>query len=645
MDPQGRVRPAHRLVALIATITVVPLGVFLWLGLRLIEQDRVLEQQQARERLQTATDLIVATLQRLIAASEQKLASGAQDWPEGAVSVTFFPDHVEAFPRRRIAFLPAAPPLAHVPAERFQAAEAIEFQRHDRRSAIAAYRMLASSPDRAVRSGALLRLARNLAADGREDEALAVYAQLQEIDDVVETGVPVALAASWARCSMLEQLHRDTALRSESAALHSDLIAGRWAVAEATYATYLADAERWAGIPHGPQRSETLAAAVTRLWEQRFAGAAPPLAWRRHSLAIDGNRFTILWQTSGSPTRALVAGQPFVESEWRRPAAMVAREQNVDFRLQDVHDTASNADGPPTGVPARASSIAVSGPRADLPWDVAVWSTGTALSTGFLNRRRLLLGGFALLSTLSLAASWLIVRAVTRDLALARAQADFVAAVSHEFRTPLTTLRQFTDRLRENPALDAERRRVCYDAQARATDRLTRLVESVLDFGRMEAGAHAFRLQPQDCSDIVQHVVADFSAQPQAAGRPIDFQRNGTVAIHADAEALSRALWNLLDNAVKYSPDGGAIAVSLDRADDSVRIAVRDQGLGIPTHERREIFRKFQRGEDARTRGISGTGMGLAMVDQIVRAHSGRIEVDSTPGAGSTFTIVLPIKG
>jgi signal transduction histidine kinase len=246
---------------------------------------------------------------------------------------------------------------------------------------------------------------------------------------------------------------------------------------------------------------------------------------------------------------------------------------------------------------------------------------------------------------LSLAASWLIVRAVTRDLALARVQAEFVAAVSHEFRTPLTTLRQFTDMLRENPALDPERRRICYDAQARATDRLTRLVESVLDFGRMEAGAHAFRLQPQDCSDIVQQVVADFSAQPQAAGRPIDFQRNGAIAIDADAEALSRALWNLLDNAVKYSPDGGAIAVSLDRGDDSVRIAVHDQGLGVPPHERRAIFRKFQRGEEARTRGISGTGMGLAMVDQIVRAHSGRIEVDSAPGAGSTFTIVLPVKG
>ena len=645
MDRNRRLRPARRLVALIATMTIVPLGVFLWLGLRLIEQDRALEQQQARERLQTATDLIVATLQRAIAGSEQKLASGAQDWPDGAVSVAFYPDRVEVFPRRRIAFLPVTPPLPHVPAERFQEAEAIEFQRHDRRAAISAYRMLASSADREVRSGALVRLARNLAADGRQDEALAAYAQLQQIDDVAEAGVPVALAASWARCSVLEQLHREAPLRSEAAALHSDLVGGRWAVTEATYATYVADAERWGLVRRQPQLSETLAAAVSRLWEQRFAGTAAPLAWRRHSLDIDGARLTILWQTSGSAARALVAAQPFVASAWLQPAAVVAREQNVAFRVGDGRDAVPNAHSASPGVEAGASSMAVSGPRADLPWDVTVWSTATPLSTGFLNRRRLLLGGFALLSTLSLAASWLILRAVTRDLALARAQADFVAAVSHEFRTPLTTLRQFTDMLRENAALGPERRRVCYDAQSRAADRLTRLVESVLDFGRMEAGAHTFRLQPQDCSEIVQRVVDDFSAQPQAAGRPIDFRRNGTVPIEADDEALSRALWNLLDNAIKYSPDGGAIAVSLNRDPAAVRIAIRDEGLGIPAHERRDIFRKFQRGEGARTRGISGTGMGLAMVDQIVRAHSGRVEVDSTPGAGSTFTIVLPCKG
>jgi two-component system, OmpR family, phosphate regulon sensor histidine kinase PhoR len=216
--------------------------------------------------------------------------------------------------------------------------------------------------------------------------------------------------------------------------------------------------------------------------------------------------------------------------------------------------------------------------------------------------------------------------------------------VSHEFRTPLTTLRQFTEMLREQPGLDLGRRRLCYDAQTRATDRLAHLVESVLDFGRMEAGAHPYRFKPGDCAELVQRVVDDFRMQPHAAGYHVDFQRNGSIAIEADAEALSRALWNLLDNAVKYSPDRGPIRVGLVRNSEQVVISVSDSGLGIPAREQQSIFGKFQRGEAARQRGIRGTGIGLAMVDQIVRAHGGRVGVESDPGAGSTFTIVLPLK-
>ena len=117
------------------------------------------------------------------------------------------------------------------------------------------------------------------------------------------------------------------------------------------------------------------------------------------------------------------------------------------------------------------------------------------------------------------------------------------------------------------------------------------------------------------------------------------------MGVDADEEALSRALWNLLDNAAKYSPEGSEIAVDLSTAVDEGRIAVRDRGLGIPAAERQQLFLKFQRGEDARRLGIKGTGIGLAMVDHIVRAHAGRVEVESVPGEGSTFTIVLPLKG
>src|SRR5439155_15854082 len=118
----------------------------------------------------------------------------------------------------------------------------------------------------------------------------------------------------------------------------------------------------------------------------------------------------------------------------------------------------------------------------------------------------------------------------------------------------------------------------------------------------------------------------DFQRTVDAAGCNLVFHRNGAAPIYADSEALGRAIWNLLDNAVKYSPDLGAIEVAIHRNGKNVAIDVCDHGIGIPAHECAAIFKKFQRGEQARARGIKGTGIGLAMVDELVNAHDGRVE-------------------
>jgi signal transduction histidine kinase len=235
-------------------------------------------------------------------------------------------------------------------------------------------------------------------------------------------------------------------------------------------------------------------------------------------------------------------------------------------------------------------------------------------------------------------------RAVNRELAVARLQSDFVAAVSHEFRTPLTSLRQFTDMLREGTVSNDTQRAICYEAQSRSTDRLTRLVESLLDFGRMEAGARSYHFEPVDCTDIVRAVVEDCRQDIEAAGYRIEFSHDGSAQIEADREALGRALRNLLENAVKYSPDHRTVEVGVTAGSANVSIAVRDHGIGVPVDEREAIFGRFQRGAEARLRGIKGTGLGLAMVDHIVKAHRGRVLVESTPGQGSLFTIELPVK-
>lgn len=635
--------PPRRLIVLVLAMTVVPLVLLLWLGWQVLRQDNALEARQRADRVERAADLVVAALQRAIAASEQRLAAGDREWPAGAVSLAFRDGLVLASPNGRVAYLPIAGGVRTASPGLLTQAEDLEFYHRDRLAAIEAYRHLARSRDPALRGVALLRLGRNLASTGDLTSALTAYGEALAIDGAWEGGVPAGLVARYMRCRILEADGQGAALRAEAQQLQRDLDAGRWPLTGPVHAIYASSAAGWTGSAGAPAMGVVFAEAADRLWRARQTRAAAP----RETMVVLAQTLTVLQQRVADATVLLIASQGFVEAHWLPAAAAVAREQGVSLELRGADSRPFLASlQPPDAQASRAAPITTLRPamQAELPWAVSVSGDGMLPDPGFARRRFLLVAGFVILVTMALGAGYLIVRSLSREFEVSRLQSDFVAAVSHEFRTPLTTLRQFTERLREQPDMADEPRRQCYDAQMRATDRLTRLVESILDFGRMEAGARPYRFQPLDCSSLVQHVVEDFRAQPASAGRQVSIERHGSLAVEADEEALSRALWNLLDNAVRYSPDGGPIDVGVVRAGDHVVISVRDGGLGVPAHERRAIFERFRRGEQARVRGIKGTGIGLAMVQQIMAAHRGRVELESESGKGSVFTILLPIR-
>jgi signal transduction histidine kinase len=248
---------------------------------------------------------------------------------------------------------------------------------------------------------------------------------------------------------------------------------------------------------------------------------------------------------------------------------------------------------------------------------------------------------FVALGLFIIAGGYVVARGLSKELEVARLQSDFVAAVSHEFRTPVAAVKQLTEVLDDGRVTDEPRRARYYKLLRREGDRLQRLVEGLLDFGKMESHATEYRFEELDAGDVVRGITDEFAEGDGAPSR-LSVAVESDLAIRGDREAIGRALRNLIDNALKYSPSDSPITVEAAPSDGRVIIRVRDWGPGIAPAEHRRIFSKFVRGESAKATGAKGTGIGLAMVAHIMRAHRGEVRVESLPGEGATFSLVLP---
>ena len=647
MSLSSRPHPPRRLLLLFLGVTLVTTAALVWMGWRLYRQDQALASERLRERRERAADQITAALEKRLSESGQSLAetpSLENAAPaDDAVVVLFTPVRADAFPKKRLLFYPFLPQFREAPENLFSRGEQYEFQSRDYAEAIAALRELLRLQDPAVRAGAQLRIARNLRKAGQLEAALAVYQELEQFESVTLGGVPAGLVARRARCALLAEMGRREDLQQAAGGLYADLLRGRWQLDRAVYEVHAQDVRDWLGADRkAEQEGLALAGGVEWLWEKCFAlSQKENNAAGRSSIEIEGRPLTLLWKGSSKRFVGLVAGPRYVRQQWLDGLQPILQGQGVQVALRSadgrpVLDATFSATEPQT---LRAAS------ETGLPWTLIVANTDSRTDLDeFAARRQLLLMGLAMVAILISAAGYFIARAFMRELAAARLQSDFVAAVSHEFRTPLASLRQLTENLAEGRVTSEDRRQAYYQAQARATGRLHRLVEGLLDFGRMEAGVLRYRFEALDMSALVRSVAEEYQQAVAELGYVVESSMDGEPClVKGDREALGRALWNLLDNAVKYSPTNRAVWLEMTRAGGRLAIAVRDQGLGIRENERTEIFRKFYRGSASEATGIKGTGIGLALVSHIVRAHDGEITVESIPGQGSTFVIRLPL--
>lgn len=249
----------------------------------------------------------------------------------------------------------------------------------------------------------------------------------------------------------------------------------------------------------------------------------------------------------------------------------------------------------------------------------------------------------ALLCGLLVLGIFFLWRGARREMALARMKTEFVANVSHELKTPLALIRLFAETLLMERTTNPAQRSKYYQIIARESERLAHLISNVLSFAGIEAGKKTYRLSPCDLGETVRDTYERYCFHLEEKGfeHHLEIQPD-LPSVLADPDAVAQALINLLENAVKYSPNEKAVWVSVRSSDQAVRISVRDRGVGIHPKDQPRVWEDYYRTPEARALSTRGSGLGLSVVRHIVNAHGGKVELESEPGRGSVFTLVFP---
>jgi signal transduction histidine kinase len=312
-----------------------------------------------------------------------------------------------------------------------------------------------------------------------------------------------------------------------------------------------------------------------------------------------------------------------------------------------LRDESSNAriagDDDVTGAPV--VTMAFPGRFPTLTLELFPPSSDT-IESFFTSPRSVYLYAFVLVVGLLAGGLALTIRTMSHQLELARMQSNFVSTVSHELKSPVTAIRQLSEMLQADRVPSDSRRRRYFDSLVELSERLTTLIDHVLDFARMDAGHTELDLVEVELAGFLTDLVAEAQERARAQDCDIELELDGPLPqVTLDADLIALAISNLLDNAIKFSGDSRRIVVRVSAKQETAEISVRDFGLGLEPAEIERIFDRFYRGSEALTRAVKGTGLGLTLVRQIVDAHRGHIDVVSMPGAGSTFTIRLPVSG
>ena len=668
----------------------------------LVEKERLEDTRRAADRVLRAVDDAITAVEEILsktladhletpsaelALALEKLAAG-----NPLVEQVFYLQDFNniRFPIARFLYVPdgrrqagSSPPADLSNSVEIQAAQRLEFQQKDYPRALAAYRQALKHMNDPRSEGMILNaLARVQRKSGLLKEAVSTYENI--VRDyggiVISEGIPLGPSAGLEICILSRELKDFAKSLQTSFGLYRSLLRREWTLERAEFDFFVGHAKsliqeffssRPPGLDLAPFRSEfqSLEAeeAEQRKRTERMIvfeqGAAPALEAKTRGgteepnrsftrLALDVGSFSYLVSIQRQAPRAGNASDTawgiLIDAEWLRENALRPALRD-HFPSGEASWAVKGKDGavmlssenPAVGPVTFRMIFASNTPD----WTLEFHQPPPDLVKTFLvSRHGVYSYMFLLIAGILVFGLILTVRAVSHELELARMKSDFVSTVSHEFKSPLTSIRQLAEMLQSGRVPSEERRQKYYDVLLEQSERLTLLTDNILSLAKIEEGRAEFTFETTDVSALLTEVVSSIQDRVSHEGFDIGLNIEGALPLIAvDRTALSQAVANLIDNAIKYSGDSRRISVSASVEEQFLAIAVQDFGIGIKKEDIPRLFERFYRGGDELTRTVKGSGLGLTLVKEIVEAHGGKVHVESEPGKGSVFSIRLPL--
>jgi signal transduction histidine kinase len=602
-----------RQVLLFLLAVLVPAAVLIGLATRIMNQDRELSAQRALDQRRVAVDQLRRELSaRLEAIKLQEINSLIRSGqPEESENPAVVFTATVKNDRLMFPWEGSAPPVSTEFAKNRSEGETQEIKR-DAAAAAAAYRSaLASARTASERVEAQFLLARVLSQNGGSEEADRL--RLALLNDSSNVRAPEGVGYRFYAAQQLLEAKRETS-------------------AVMSFARREADGEERLTLPELYMVQTLMDPNVEPRISQRIAeleyAAAMAKELPRLRAKIENGA---AWIPAGQ-------GSSTGEAPWL--VTIAPAEAHVPELVVAVF---SNKVAPP-GVKLLAHATEGESLGEMFPGLRVQWSDGRFVEVRQGLSKGLWTAALALVLGVALFGGYLLLRDVNRDVRVAEVRSQFVASVSHELKTPLTAIRMFAETLAMGRSRDENTRSEYLETIVNESERLARLVDNVLDFSKIEQGKKIYRLRPTRLEDVAGSAVRAMQFPLAQQGFHVHFSvQQDMPELKADPDAIQQAILNLLTNAMKYSGDAREIDLRLAARNGDAVIEVADKGLGMEPEEQKHVFEKFYRAPSHESRLIAGTGLGLTLVAHIAKAHGGRVQVESSPGAGSTFSILIPI--